>query len=419
MKKTLLATVLGAAFASVAQAGSSVTLYGLIDMGLAYEQQKTNHRVVDTVGGDIVYGAISGKRTKFGVRNAGRSGSRWGIRGVEDLGNGLRAVFQLEHGFEATTGYGRQSGRMFGRTATLGLASNDWGQIDVGRQVNVASRYVRSVADPFSGNFGQVRMGAAFGAAATVRYDNMILYQTPDVSGFKFGIGYSFNAGGEQEWTDSDSDNPNTRAFTTGFSYTSGPLAFALSYDQKTNRSNSGYADTTVSQWSLGAAYDFDVVTVSGAFGQTRNGRFGPVYGWNGGAAFSPGLQAVYDSLDPTNPADQVTRGDMDDMLASATLGLNEFDRGFRSNSFLIGFSAPVGAGTFMASWHMADPRSNPDRMRSDDWGMKKQHTYNLGYIYPLSVRTSLYAYGSHAKNHAFIDGSDTTIVGAGLRHEF
>lgn len=47
MKKTLLATALGAAIATGAQAGSTVTLYGLIDMGLAYEQQKTRHSIVD------------------------------------------------------------------------------------------------------------------------------------------------------------------------------------------------------------------------------------------------------------------------------------------------------------------------------------------------------------------------------------
>lgn len=63
-EKTLLATALGAAIATGAQAGSTVTLYGLIDMGLAYEQQKTRHSIVDEVGGNIVYGAVSGKRTK-------------------------------------------------------------------------------------------------------------------------------------------------------------------------------------------------------------------------------------------------------------------------------------------------------------------------------------------------------------------
>lgn len=165
-------------------------------------------------------------------------------------------------------------------------------------------------------------MGAAFGAAATVRYDNMILYQTPDVSGFKLGLGYTFNSSGEQEWKVSGEDDPNIRAFTTGLRYSSGPIGIALSYDHKKRAANAGYADTAVSQWNLGAAYDFDVVTLSAAFGQTRNGRFGPVYGWNGGMSFGPGLQAVYDSLDPADPVDQVTRRDMNDMLTSTTPSL-------------------------------------------------------------------------------------------------
>lgn len=419
MKNKLIVIALAAVFAGTAHAESSVTLYGLLDLGLAYERQTSDIIVVDNVGGDYVYGVRSVKRYKTGVRNGGRSGTRWGIRGVEDMGNGLRAVFQLEGGFDATTGEARQSGRLFGRKATLGLASDDWGQVDFGRQVNVASLYVNDIADPFTGNFGQSRMGAAFGAAATIRYDNMILYQTPDISGFQFGIGYTFNASGEQQWKRSGSKDTNLRAFTTGLRYTNGPLDIALSYDQKTKSSNSGFADTTARQWNLGAGYDFEVLRVSAAFGQTRNGRFGTVYGWNAGAVFSTAQQALYDSLDPDVPADLARRQQMDDVISAARLGLDEFDRGFRSNSFLLGLSAPIGSGTVMMSWHMADPRRNPDRIDSDKWSMKKQHTYNLGYIYPLSARTSLYAYGSHAKNHAFIDGTDTTIIGAGLRHQF
>lgn len=422
MKKTLCATLLAFGFTGSVQADTAVTLYGLIDAGVAYERQKSDLIVVDYdgVANDYVTSTRSVKRSKAGLRNGGRSGTRWGLRGVEDLGHGLRAVFQLENGFDVTTGETRQGGRLFGRKATLGLAGDSWGQIDVGRQTNLASLYVPNIADPFTGNFGQSRMGVAFGATATVRYDNMIVYQTPDVSGFQFGVGYSFNTSGEQGWKRSSGDDSNIRAFTTALRYTRGPVGVALSYDQKKNNSNRGYADTRVSQWNLGGGYDFGIVRVSAAFGQTRNGRFGSVYGWNSGAVLSPSQQAMYDSLDPANPADQAQRQDMDSALAAARLGLDEFDRGFKSNSFLAGVSAPLGTGTFMASWHMADPRRNPDRMTSDDdWGMKRQHTYNLGYIHPISTRTSLYAYGSHARNHAFIDGSDTSIIGAGLRHQF
>ena len=421
MKKRLLVVALGMCFTGAAHAASSITLYGVIDAGVAYEHQKSEQVVVDYDGiaNEYVYSTSSLKRSKAGLRNGGRSGTRWGLRGVEDLGGGLRAVFQLENGFDVTTGEQRQGGRQFGRKATVGLASDSWGQNDFGRQTNLASLYVPKIADPFTGNFGQSRMGVAFGSTATVRYDNMIQYQTPSMSGFQFGVGYSFNTSGDQHWKRSNEDDSNTRAFTTALRYTQGPVGVALSYDQKMNSSGRGNADTTVRQWNLGAGYDFDMFRVSAAFGQTRNGRFGSVYGWNSGAVFSPAQQAVYDGLDPTNPASQAQRQEMDDILAAARLGLNEFDRGFKSNSFLVGVSVPLGTGTFMASWHMADPRSNPDRMSSNEWDMKKQHTYNLGYIYPISGRTSLYAYGSHAENHSFIDGSDTSIIGAGLRHQF
>ncbi len=385
MKKTLLAAALIAGFASVAQAETSVTLYGLIDTGIGYNQIK------GTVNG------ASYKASKFGMLSGVQYGSRWGLRGAEDLGNGLRAVFTLESGFDSSTGNSGQGGRLFGRQATIGFASDSWGQLDFGSQINIATKYFYAI-DPFVDGFLQSAAGnSAFSSINTARYDNMVMYQTPNFSGFQFGVGYSFNASGGQSWTSSsglangNTNDKNSRVITTGLRYVNGPITAALSYDNmKTHNINGtttvGGPSTTISEWNLGGVYDFEVVKVHLAFGQTRNG-------WFAGNAFGPDKGLAYGEL-PT------------------FTGLP----GLKVNSYMVGLSAPVGNGNLFGSWVMADPRSAPDSYVGD---MKKQNTFSVGYTYSLSKRTNLYAYGSYAKNVAFQQNLKSTAVGVGIRHQF
>ena len=108
-----------AASATSAQAQSSVTLYGLIDAGISY----VNHAAVGTTG--------SSKNFKYddGVSQ----GSRWGLRGAEDLGGGLKAIFTLESGFNSGNGTLGQGGAMFGRQAYVGLSKDGIGSLKIGR----------------------------------------------------------------------------------------------------------------------------------------------------------------------------------------------------------------------------------------------------------------------------------------------
>ena len=407
MKKTLLAAALMAGFAGVAHAETSVTLYGILDGGIGYQKVKGSEGYVTSGQQD----AINSKRT--GLISGIQSGNRWGLKGSEDLGDGLRAVFVLESGFNLADGKSAQGGRLFGRQATLGLAGDSWGQLDLGRQTNIASKYLSAVADPFGGGFDQANIGGAFTSANTVRYDNMVMYQTPNFSGFQFGVGYSFNGNGAQTWDndlplvdgagnligDANSKDFNKQAITTGLRYANGPIGIALSYDQirKRGLSAATYAggpaatyvdgeDTTVKSWNIGGSYDFEVVKAYLAFGQTRNGLFeGQTFG---------------------------------ELNQQALLG-----KGLKVNSYLVGLSAPVGAGTIMGSWTMADPTSPPDAFYNDfggdSWELKKQHTFSRGYSHPLSKRTNVYAIGSYAKNVYFMPDAKSTLIGVGVRHQF
>ncbi|MBF6616610.1 MAG: porin [Candidimonas sp.] len=411
MKKTLLAAALTVGFFGVAQAETSVTLYGILDGGIGYQQVKGNdsRSNVRTSADDVKY-------TRTGLINGVQSGNRWGLKGAEDLGNGLRAVFQLESGFDLGRGTSGQGGRLFGRHATLGLSSDAWGQLDFGRQTNIASKYLPAVADPFGAGFDQAAIGAAFTAANTARYDNMIMYQTPNFSGFQFGVGYSFNMDGQQSWRVGGTDDTNKRAITTGLRYGNGPIAVALTYDTfKVKGTPAGAAtvtttvdpvtnlpvftvvpgtgatsDTTVKSWNLGGSYDFEVVKAYAAFGQTRNGFFTPQ------GFLSNGIPEGANNFTGNTAAD-----------------------GLKINSYLLGVSAPLGNGTLMASWTMADPTSAPNGADAAGEEWDKQQTYSLGYTYGLSKRTNLYAIGSYQKHVNMMPDMKGTLVGVGIRHQF
>ncbi|MDQ8032361.1 MAG: porin [Bordetella sp.] len=369
MKKTLLGAAVLAAMAGTAQAETSVTLYGLIDTGIGYQRIK---------GGDD-------HQSKFGMANGVSSGSRWGLRGSEDLGDGLSAVFVLESGFNSANGQSGQNSRLFGRQATVGLKSSSWGQLDFGRQTNIASKYFGAI-DPFGASYGQANIGNAFSAANTVRYDNMVMYQTPSFSGFQFGAGYSFNVADTTAAQTGFATADNTRGITAGARYVNGPLNVALSYDQL-NLSNNVDTEATPKQWIVGASYDFEVLKLALAFSQTRDGWFGG----QGINAFGSGT------------------------ASAAGFGSNVAADGFRANSYLVGLSLPIGgASNLLASWQRSAPKN--DKLNGDDATL---NVFSIGYTYDLSKRTNLYALGSYAKNFAFQEDVKSTVAIVGVRHRF
>ena len=367
MKKTLLAAAVLAGFAGAAQAETSVTLYGIVDVGVGYQKIK----------GD----GVDSSRT--GLIDGAQSGSRWGLRGSEDLGDGLRAIFTLESGFNPRNGRHAQGDRLFGRQATIGLASDAWGELTAGRRTNVSSQFFSSI-DPFAASFGQANIGSAFSQANTLRYDNVVQYTTPSIGGFQVAGGYSFDIAGGGEFQ----TNRKDRAIMAGIRYANGPLNVAATYDQVNPNSAGPAADTELKAWMVGGSYDFEVVKLALAYGQTKDGWFGSP-GTQGGDAW-PGDTGIGGYTGTTVVDDSKVK------------------------SYLVGLSAPIGPGSLFGSWQRADPDS--DALTGDDATM---NTYSLGYTYDLSKRTNLYAYGSYSKNYAFLDDVKSQLVGIGVRHRF
>jgi predicted porin len=175
MKHSKLAALSVLALAAgAACAQSSVTLYGVIDTGV---ERITN------------VGAGSSSLTRMPGQSGGYLPSRWGVRGTEDLGNGLKANFVLESGFSPDKGTNstNQGGRLFGRSAWVGLSGN-WGALSFGRQYTM---YFWSLLDADPMGPAIYGLGSLDSGIPGARSDNTVAYKGT-WAGFTAGATYSF-----------------------------------------------------------------------------------------------------------------------------------------------------------------------------------------------------------------------------------
>ncbi|MGY6258682.1 porin [Paraburkholderia caledonica] len=203
MKQNLAALAALATFAVPVFAQSSVTLYGVVDEGFNY----TNN-----VGGKHDYELQSGYA----------QGSRWGLKGAEDLGRGTKAIFQLENGFNLNNGRLGQGGLLFGRQAYVGVSNVAFGTVTLGRQYDSVVDYLAQTTA--NGNWAGYLFSHPFDNDNTdnsFRVNNTVKYASPDFAGLQFGGTYSFsNATGFA----------NNRQFSLGAQYVNGGLLVAAAY---------------------------------------------------------------------------------------------------------------------------------------------------------------------------------------------
>lgn len=189
--RTMLVGAMAAACPALA-AAQSVTLYGVIDTGIAY---------VNGIGS-------ARKDLTFVPSVTGTVPSRWGLRGSENLGEGLKAAFALESGFAPDTGAAGQGGRLFGRQAWAGL-SGAWGQVALGRQYTMLF-WASLDPDILGPNiFGS---GVLDAYLPNTRADNTVSYKGT-FGGLTIGATYSFgrdsvNAGPSPAGTNCPGENP-------------------------------------------------------------------------------------------------------------------------------------------------------------------------------------------------------------------
>lgn len=236
MKKSLIALAALTAFAGAASAQSSVTLYGRVDLSV-------NKGV--------------GQQAK-GISNG--SGSRFGVRGVEDLGGGLAGVFQVEHRFNADTGADSSAGvRFWGARSIVGLKGG-FGQVVLGREYTTAFLQSQLAADPWG--WDTVVSGAngtglnqliTGGSIARVRNDSSVTYNGT-FAGLSIGAQIA-------EATDTINNFQN-KPINFAISYAAGPLSAALGYER------TGQEAAATAKWTtINAAYNLGAVKIGGFFG--------------------------------------------------------------------------------------------------------------------------------------------------------
>ena len=350
MKKTLIAFAALTAIAGAAQAQSTVTLYGIAD---AYVGQKST-----TVSGNKVKNTV--------IDSGGLNTSRFGLRGSEDLGGGLKAIFTLESGLAVDSGVANlNGGGLFSRQAFVGLSGN-FGTAALGRQYTAYDALYTATNNTYdAGYFATTGDTWASGVGLhTRRASNSISYASPSVSGFSGAI--AFAAGENKTATSSAARNTSFH-----IKYANGPVLVGYAYQNEKATVGSSIAsltptlaaDSSDRTYNLFAgSYDFGVAKITGGY----------------------------------NVAKQEN---------SAVAASNGKDKEYQ-----LGVSAPFGAAT-VAAGYTRSKSDNSDRLATG---------YSLLGTYELSKRTRLYAGGISEKfEGTTVINTRASGVVAGVRHAF
>lgn len=383
MKKTLAAVAVLGAFAGSALA-ADVQLYGIVDEGLAYSH-------VDLDG-------AADATDSFSMNSGMQSGSRFGFKGTEDLGNGLTVGFVLENGFSADTGADNDT--FFDREASLfiqggfgKLAFGKIGSINCGTsswaQIGVLSAFGSSNWGGYSNQIGST---ASTGGVM----DNTIAYQTPTFAGFTVYAQYSMgDDGSKNENKGVENESSLDRYYAIGAKYANGPLTAYFAVDSVNYRTWAGTApvpgaddiDDSLTV-TLGGNYDFGVAQVF----------FGAQY---------------FDEVKTFGSL--VGSDDLDNVFADKI-------KGYGLN---LSANFPVAGGKIMAGLGFVDAEA-ADSQKEFDGDEFQRYIVSVGYDYPFSKRTDAYVVASYMQDSIDykvaakpdVDPTAYTFV-VGLRHKF
>jgi len=296
MKKSLLALAVLGAFAGVAQAQTSVTIYGSFDGGIR------NLSNVNAAGDD---------RLTMGS-NGTYNSNRIGFKGVEDLGGGLNAHFTLETGFNTGTGALDAANTLFNRTAAVGLGGA-WGSLDFGRQYTVAFKTIASY-DPFSYKYPGI--ASAVPATAGTRYNNDIQY---------IGTFGPITARAEYALGETAGSTSTNASKAIGASYNEGPLSIGAAYTQR------DVATFDNDHYTLGAGYKFGPARVTLGYAQQKQEVAGTTtdnktrWAWGGiNYAITPAVELTYAFYQTKNSGAATFVGKKDLHMLAATYALSK-----------------------------------------------------------------------------------------------
>ena len=237
MKNTIAVamTAAGLATAMSAHGQNSVTLYGVVDNGFAY--QNNSATVGSTAPGQSVVKMTTGVWL----------GSRFGFKGSEDLGGGSKAIFQLESGFSTANGTSQYASGIFTRQAWVGMTNDTYGTLTAGRQYTAYYTLLSPYSPTtwLSGYYG-AHPGDIDSLDTLYRVNNSVVYMSPKFGGFTFGGSYAF--GGEPGSINAGS------TWSAGVQYAAGPFGIASALQRVNNSTSGGGAWGAFSTTSNGGA---------------------------------------------------------------------------------------------------------------------------------------------------------------------
>ena len=378
MKKTLAAVAVLSAFAGSALA-ADVQLYGVVDTGLRYTH-------FDGDAAAAGYDAVD----KFEMKSGQQSGSRFGFKGTEDLGNGLTVGFILENQFNSDDGSLSDSDHFFRREASLFLEGG-FGKIAMGR--------IGSINNGVS-SWAQFGMLSAFGtswdysaqmgtwAVGAGIWDNMIAYQTPTFAGFTVYAQYGMGSNNNENESSSD------RYYALGAKYANGPLNLYLAVDSINYQTadltgvNADDIDDSLTV-TFGGNYDFEVVKLFAGAQYYDEAKISTAFG-------------LLDSYNATTYAGK-----------------------FKGWSLGVSASIPAAGGQVLVGAGYMDAEAADSQKAAKDDELTRW-VVSAGYDYPLSKRTNVYGILTYAQDsldytETTAKDQDPTVFAAmiGLRHKF
>ena len=361
-KKTLVAAAIGAL--SISAYAADVNVYGVIDYGMVY-----NHTKYEATDSDSI------KEDSFTMDSGVNSATRFGLRGSEDLGNGLKVGFKLENGFSSDTGALGEN-RIFGREASVNV-SGDFGTVYAGRMGILRSDtgsvgFYGAMASAFGSGWSDNIAGHTFVMADYVsRRDNVLTYVSPEFAGTTL---YAQYAMGGDDKIGSENKTTADRYAAIGAKWAGGPFEVGalVDWQNKSNRDvtidgktvpRSGYSIKDAYTVNLAGSYDCGFAKTYLALQYFKDA--------NDVAGLIPKAASIVGDKD----AEQVMR-----LLTVTGYGVH------LSTAFdALGGSWKVGIGYMDgdADLHFADTRGFN--------GDVKAYTASVGYEYALSKRTMVY----------------------------
>lgn len=402
MKKTLAAVAVLGAFAGSALA-ADVQLYGIVDTGLRY-----THFDADSAAAG--YDATD----SFGIQSGNQSGSRFGFKGTEDLGNGLTVGFILENQFNSDDGSLTDDDHFFRRESSLFLQGG-FGKVAMGRMGSInggTSSWAKyGVLSAFGTSWDYSAQAGSWAIGGGL-WDNMIAYETPDFAGFKVFAQYGMGT------NDAENESRSDRYYAIGASYANGPLNLYFAVDSinyQTADANGALANASDIDDSLtitfGGNYDFEVLKLfAGAqyFDEIKLSKMGCGLGM----------------MDVTEYNSYYRTGAGTD--ADPYVGHNGFASAFKGWSLGVSASIPAAGGQVLVGAAYLDAEAADSVGKDNDKDELSRWIVSAGYDYPLSKRTNVYGVVTYAQDSleytkSNLKDQDPTIFAAmvGIRHKF